>query len=491
MNFIYSLTWLAIGGFLRLFDFGKWIIPVSAWLAPVFLLHFMRANDPLIAMAAIWLVTFLTSYFSCRGVIPVPGIAYPITLAFTGLTLTLPYLVDRLLADRIPGFASTLVFPLTWVVVEFITARMSPFGTWSSVAYTQYSNLPFVQLASFTGLPGITFLTIWFGSTVNWAWDSQFDWTIVQTGLLIYGTTWSLVMLAGGARLALTDLTNTVRVAAIGWPDGILNLNEIARAIMSQQLTNEKREKMRDSLLELQDYFLDASRREARAGAKMVIWPEGNLMVLQEDEPAFMKRAEQLAREERTYLLMGMATIRLGDSRPLENKAVLIGPSGETPYSYIKSRLVPGWEAMTAVRGDGRIPTHDSQYGRIASPICYDMDFPNLIRQVGKARVDAILVPASDWAPIKLLHHVMAVFRAIENGTSMVRATRWGLSTAIDPLGRTLAIMDDFAATQRTMVAHVPNMGVRTIYSHIGDIFAWLCVTGLLGAIVWAILPLH
>lgn len=490
MNIIHPLIWLTIGGFLRLFDFGKWTISVATWLAPVFLLHFTRTNDLLTATVAIWFVTFLTSYFAYRGVIPVPGVAYPITLAFIGLALTLPYILDRLLAAQLSGIASTLVFPFAWVVVEFVTARTSPFGTWGSVAYTQYGNRPLMQLASVTGLAGITFLIIWFGSTVNWAWDNQFEWGVVQAGVLTYGVTWSLVMLAGGARLALTRSAKTVRVATIGWLDGILGLNEVMRISMSQQLPDKEREKLRKAFRGPQDYFLEESRREARAGAKMIIWPEANLMVLHEDEAAFMERAKQLAREERTYLLMGMATIRPGDSRPLENKAVLVDSSGEIPYSYIKSHPVPGWEATTSVRGDGRIRTHDSQYGRLASSICYDMDFPHHIRQVGRARVDTLLVPASDWATIKQLHHVQAVFRAIENGTSLVRATRWGLSTAVDPLGRTLAIMDDFAAAQRAMVAQIPTVGTRTIYALIGDLFAWLCIAGLLGAIVWAVLRL-
>lgn len=490
MNIIPSLTWLVLGGFLRLFDFGRWTIPISAWLAPVFLLHFTRTNDPLIGTAAIWLAIFISSLFAYRGLIPLPGFAYPITLAFIGITTTLPYLVDRLLAGQIPGFASTLVFPLAWVVVEFITARTSPFGTWGSVAYTQYGNRSLMQLASITGLPGITFLVTWFGSSVNWVWDNQFDWYAVQTGLLTYGIAWSLVMIFGGARLALTNSTNTVRVAAIGWPNGILGSNEILKFILSQQIPDRERGKMREVLLKLHDYFLEESRREARAGAKMVIWPEGNLMVFHEDEISFMERARQLAREEQIYLLMGMAAIRQGDSRPLENKAVLVDPSGGNPYSYIKSRPVPGWEAMMSVRGDGRIPTLDTRYGRVGSTICYDMDFPHLIRQVGKARVDTVLVPASDWEAIKQVHHAMAVFRAIENGTSMVRATRWGVSTAVDPLGRTLAILDDFVAAQGTMVAQVPTLGTPTIYAQIGDLFAWLCAAGLLGTFIWVLLPL-
>jgi len=40
--------------------------------------------------------------------------------------------------------------------------------------------------------------------------------------------------------------------------------------------------------------------------------------------------------------------------------------------------------------------------------------------------------------------------------------------------------MDHFASEQRVMVAQVPTRGVRTIYSMIGDLFAWLCLAGFL-----------
>lgn len=116
------------------------------------------------------------------------------------------------------------------------------------------------------------------------------------------------------------------------------------------------------------------------------------------------------------------------------------------------------------------------------------MDFPQFIPQVGNADVDTIFVPASDQEPIKLLHHAMAVFRAVENGVSMVRATRWGISTAVDPLGRILAMMDDFQAVQKAMVVQIPMAGVGTLYARIGDLFAWLCVIGLLGMVAWALL---
>ena len=98
MTDIYSFMWLAIGGVLRFFDFGRWTIPLAAWLAPVFLIHFARLNDPLTATVAIWLIMMLAGYFALRGVIPLTGVAYPIFIAVLAALWTLPYLAARLLS---------------------------------------------------------------------------------------------------------------------------------------------------------------------------------------------------------------------------------------------------------------------------------------------------------------------------------------------------------------------------------------------------------
>jgi len=488
MTSIYSFVSLAVGGILRLFDFGRWTIPLAAWMAPVFLIRFARLNDPLMGAAIIWLVMMLAGNFALRGVIPLPGVAYPIFIALLAVLWTLPFFADRLLFDRLPGLASTLVFPLAWVVYEFIVAKASPFSTWGSVAYTQYGNRPLMQLACVTGLSGIAFLVAWFGPIVNFAWERQFQGAPAASALMVYGVTLGLVLFAGGARLAFSRHVKTVRTAAIGWPEGLVGMDKVMRVFTPRPLEEAEQPGLRDAYLLLQDYFLTESTREARAEAKIVVWPEINLMVFRSDEDAFMTRARRLAREEHVYLLMGIGVHRSGEPRALENKAVLVDPAGDIAFSYVKTHPVPGAEALVSVRGDGRPPTQDSPYGRLAAVVCYDMDFPPLLRRVGRARADILLVPASDNTTIQHLHHVQAVFRAVENGVSMLRATRWGLSSAVDPLGRTLAMMEDSVASQKAMVAQLPTAGVATLYSRIGDLFAWLCVAGLLGAIGPALL---
>jgi apolipoprotein N-acyltransferase len=96
--------------------------------------------------------------------------------------------------------------------------------------------------------------------------------------------------------------------------------------ISEGRISASEREPLGAKLLRLHDWFLEGSRREARAGARLIVWPEQNLLVFDADEPAFLQRARRLAADERVYLAMGMGTIHFGDRLPFENKLVLIDP---------------------------------------------------------------------------------------------------------------------------------------------------------------------
>jgi apolipoprotein N-acyltransferase len=339
-----------------------------------------------------------------------------------------------------------------------------------------------MQLLSVTGMWGIAFLVAWFAAVVNWAWDRQFQWGRVRSGVLLYTAVWGAVMLAGGARLAFSRQSLTVRIAGISRPREVI-APAAADRILASDLSAAERAAIRDWFVRVQDAYFEHSLREAQAGAKIIVWPENNLLVFKEDESAFLERARGFAQEHAVFLLMGMATFDLSAPFPNHNHAVLVDPGGDIAFSYTKITAVPGWEANTIIRGKGPIPVADTSYGRIASAICYDLDFPQLIRQVGHSQVDILLVAANDWQVIGPPHQHMAEFRAIENGVAMFRMARQGRPSAVDPYGRPLAAMDDLAAQDGVMVAQVPMHRVFTLYSVIGDFFAWLCVAGLLASI--------
>jgi apolipoprotein N-acyltransferase len=486
MNILVPFLWLLLGAVIHLFGFGRWMTPVAAWLMPVFVLHFAHTMPPIAGMLWIWLALALAWAFSLRGVVPIPGAVYLALPVLWGLFAALPFLVDRLVAPLVPGFWATLVFPVAWTAIEFLDSRANPYGTWGASGYTQHGVLPLMQLASITGIWGIGFLIAWFAAVVNWAWDQQFVWASIQHGALTFAGMASAVLLLGGLRVALAPERQTVRIAGIGWPKGIIEPSEFLRAV-EPDFTDAEREKLRPAFARIQDAFLSRSAREARAGSKIIVWPEANLIVFAEDEAAFLERARAFVREHQVHLVMGMATLRPGERYTFRNHSVLLTPTGETAYDYTKITAVPGFEKKYSLPGDKPIPFADTQYGRIASPVCYDMDFDRIIRQVGRGKADLMLVPASDWKDIIALHQPMAEFRAVENGAALFRITRWGSSGAVDSYGRRLAWMDDFSSEDNVMVAQVPiRGGARTLYARFGDAFAWACVAALVaGVALW------
>jgi len=83
----------------------------------------------------------------------------------------------------------------------------------------------------------------------------------------------------------------------------------------------------------------------------------------------------------------------------------------------------------------------------------------------------------------------MATSRTVEQGVNLVRHTSHGLSLAVAYQRRVLGAMDPFTATDRDFVVQVPTRGVRTAYARIGDLFAWICVAGLVVLGILALRP--
>ena len=98
-----------------------------------------------------------------------------------------------------------------------------------------------------------------------------------------------------------------------------------------------------------------------------------------------------------------------------------------------------------------------------------------------------MMAPYNDIVPWGMQDAVVATFRAIENGYSMVKATGNGVSMIADYQGRVMG-QQDHGDGGGVMVATVPTHGVVTIYSRIGDSFAYLCAAGLIGLAGWALL---
>lgn len=479
--------WLAVGGALLFFSYGANNIALAAWLAPVFLLHFARNQKWRVWVPILSIIQIAASAFQFRGMIPIEGGAYYFVLAVTGIQTLVPYAADRWLARRIGGAASTLVFPCASTVLDYLNGS-GPYGSWGAVGYSQYGNLPLLQVLSITGLWGLTFLIGWFASVCNYVWEKGWNYSKARTVAGVWVSSVTAVILLGGLRMTLfPPSAETVRIASLSASDvGTRPTSDSWDRLIDNEATASDLAAFRNWSSAVDDDLLTRAEREAQSGAKIVFWAEGNANVLKDDEVAFLTRGSRLAAKYHIYLAMALATWNPGQAKPLENKVVLAEPDGHFAWQYYKAHPVPGEEASISLTRDTKLQSSDTPFGRLSAAICFDADFPQLFAQEGAMRSDMVLVPSNDWRAIDPWHTQMASFRAIEQGVNLDRQTSHGLSAAFDYQGRRLSAMDHFHTSDYAMIADLPTKGVRTIYSRLGDWFAWLNIAAFLVLIVAA-----
>lgn len=472
--------WLVAALVLAPFANGRDCIGLAAFLFPALLMRFVRDQRSRWGWLAAYAVLVVAVLVSERGMIPIPQPIFSIFIVVVCALDLMPYLLDRWAQRRLPGWAATLVFPVALVTLQFLVS-FGPHGSWGSTAYTQSGNLALLQLLSVTGLAGVTFLVTWFAGVANLLWEQRLATRESRRMALLYVTVYVGVILAGGARLAFSANHPTqVRVAALAVDATTPPMSDpLFSTVIAGKGNAAELARFSAAAAATDDDLLARTRREAQAGAKLVFWAEGSAPVLQPDEAQLIARGGELARMEGIYLGMALSTVTPGASKPLQNKVILLTPNGTVAWQYYKSRLTPGPETAYAVRGDGVLKAEQTAFGRVSTAICFDADFPRLLRQTGQMGAGLVMVPASDWRAIDPWHAMMASYRAIEDGVNLVRATHRGLSGAWDAHGRLLAASDYYGTTDHTLVAEVPTHGVWTIYAHTGNWFAWLCLLSL------------
>ena len=476
----WSYLWLVIAAVLMVFTYGMYRNPMAACLAQVFIIRFLHSRKVGRGYFLICLALVLANIISWWNLMPTnPTLVRIIMGSIFGLLYSIPFLLDRVLVGRFNGFASTLVFPFTRAAFEFLTLWPNPMGTYGSLAYSQFSSLYLTQLTSITGLWGITFVLSWFASTVNWIWEEGMLWQRIRRGLAVFAGAMLIILLFGMLRLAYSyPQPDSVRIHGIvetdytryEWETNMFPLSKTDPVAFQAMMTP------------VYERYLQATIREAQAGAQIVVWPEVAVEGFREDLDAVLVRAQDIARQGGIYLAVGLNVIGPNLGSEGENRLVIIDPRGEIVINQLK------YGCMAFNMYDFTIPTVDTPYGRLAGVICCDLDFPYVIRQVSQNGVDILLNPSFEPTAENIVaHSQMAPFTAIEYGVSIFRPTSQGISLAIDPFGRILGSMNSTRVDERVFVVQLPNHHVHPVYSVVGELFGWLISIGFVFIVGWAI----
>lgn len=478
MNKNLRYLWLVIVAILGFFIGSKWNIPLAGWLAPIFAIRFFRDSDKAWRdFLLFWLASAISTIVSWQGatfmsmIHPAAEAGFFLLMAPLGL---LPYVIDRVYFRRFGSSAwLTLVYPVAATAMDYFSASGSPFGTFGAGAYSQRDFPAVMQIASVTGLWGITFVASWAASLINHLWESGFKptrlaWTFVGLLALILG-------LSFGRTLLPLPAGQTAQVAGFSLPAGKLS------GLMSQLQAGDEAG-FRQAVDEIHAQELDQIRSLAQQGADIVVLQEGAGMGYSDQVEALMANAAALAKEEGIYIVL--PTFDFGRTPP-ENVVRILDPNGKVVLTHIK---YGGNDFEGTLKGDGVLQTVETPYGKLSAVICWDADFPNTIKQAGAQDVDLLFVPVNDWLEVKDIHQGMATFRAVENGMPIFRQSGQGVSSVIDAYGRELNRVDMFeenaAGFTGLQLVETPSGSVNTWYPAVGDLAGIAALLGMAGLLI-------
>ena len=442
--------------------------PLAAWIGPLLMVRLVRDATGRSGVALGWLVFVAAWLVGWAGVFRL-GLAElaPMGLILSGLGFV-PFWLDRIVAWRLPILAASLVLPCANVAVEAGLGLASPFGAWGALGYSQVELLPLAQLASLTGVHGLSFLPFWFASLAVSAWDARSAGRSWRMPAFAFLSVMLIVLGFGGMRLFAGD-----------------ERPRLAAAMVAPSLQSNANY---DEWLgpRIADELFDASSRAAAGGALLVAWPEDSLFLRRVAEGKLLARAARLAERRRIHLALAYGLRIAPQGLAYRNRLVLIGPDGRMVWRYDKAHPVPGYEARHMQPGSAPIARAATSLGILAGAICYDGDHEMVLEGAVGARL--LLLPSDDWPAIATLHARMARLRALEIGIPLLRPTINGIAVASDAKGSLLAWRDSRRPENFVIHADLPLNAKPTLRSVFPLWFPAVATILLSALLAWALL---
>jgi apolipoprotein N-acyltransferase len=412
----------------------------------------------------------------------------PIYAAYFLVTLPALKLADTLVPRHAPVLQAGL-----WVCYEYFL-KSSGFLAYSygNLGYSQWSFLPFIQIAELTGVWGVSLLVVYPSALLGRAFAEGLTvlrerWRAYAAPAAVYAVVVAAVVIYGLLSPVDTRGDRQWNVALVQqdvdpWKGGY---------------TAYRRS-------------LDVLERQSRAALaghpEIVIWSETSFVPAIDWHTRYRPDTETygLVKELRNFLsaqtvpfVVGnddgeLKRVEEGQEARVDYNASILFDHGQIMETYRKLHLVPFTESFPFQKSLPRIydwlvnaDTHFWEKGtvytvfeaggvRFSTPICFEDTFGCLCRGFVQRGADVLVNMTNDlWSKSEacaMQHMTMAVFRAIENRRSVVRSTNGGMTNIIDPNGRIIASLPPF--TEGFLPGTVPvHTSTSTLYTRWGD---WL-----------------
>jgi apolipoprotein N-acyltransferase len=388
-------------------------------------------------------------------------------------------LIGRTVASG-PCIAAAFWVPAIWVARDLVVEKIFGGFPWCLAGYSQFKNTVFIQLAELGGIHLITFL-------------------VIAVNVLLYR------MLKKRDKASLAAIASLVAaVYACGfWLLGRQGKRAAALprhlAGIIQPNSNHDEAFTFPRIQSELNKLLHASRELERAGAEFVVWPEFTVPIYPLQAPHFRRQLDAFSRQH-VPLLAGFTDY--GGAEEVFNSVMLF--RGGEVQKYDKVHLTPFGEYVLFRRllffvkkitdeiGDftpgDKLHTLDLSGRRLATPICYEIIYPELVRVMIAQGGEVIVTISNDsWfgrssAPYQ--HLAMAAFRSVENRRWLLRSTSNGVSALVDPAGR--IIRQSPLHQEDRFLARFQYLSGRTSFSRWGYLFPYACMLLVMGKIVFA-----
>jgi apolipoprotein N-acyltransferase len=432
-------------------------LAVIAWIVPTLHGHFERS---LLWSAAFWL-----------------GLAATTAAPFAGVAAA-GYAAA---ARGAPAALRPLLFAAAWVTFEYARAELGLRSPWAALAHSQAEAPDLLQLAALTGAHGLSALLAWANAVVAELLVSR---------------------LRGAPALVLPFALALGSALALGRTRPEPPAGSFEVALVQGNVPAELRWRRSAAGRVLRRYVGSTAEllRSAEGGRPhLVVWPE-NAIQSDPEDPGTGPALRALTRFGVPLLFGAPRSERRGERTLHFNSAFLLRPDGRMEH-YDKRLLLPFGETQPLggalgldTPGDAALEefapgTRPGWFGvagrTLGILICVEALDPELARELVSGGATVLVNLSNEsWFGGRggaEQQFQQAVFRAVENGVPLLRATANGGAALIAPDGSVVRSLG--AAEAGVLRATVPErLPGSTLYARHGNWFAALCAAGWLAA---------
>lgn len=407
-----------------------------------------------------------------------------------GAALLLPLMAVALRGKRLAErtFLHPFLFAALWTVLEWWQAHSGWSGVpWARLAIGQAENVLSLQSAAIFGSYFVTFLIVAVNGVLTYLFlhpSKRVLCAAMAAGLFFGNMGFGVIRMA-----SMQDVGTPVKAAAIQGNKG--SLENWSAGTMDEVLK----------------VYGDLSRDAAAEGADLIVWPETCIPANIDRKAWVYDFVTNLSRECGVPILCGLFT-RVSEGSPADYNSIVVAlpdgsihdtvynkrnpvPFGEfVPFRNLVVTLIPPLAEINTLAED--IPAgedsvvFDLPLGNVGSLICFDSIYErNAMDSIGNgAQILAVSTNDSWFTDSRgvWMHHAQSQLRAIETGRYVVRSANTGVSSIINDRGEVLTLLEPLKTGY--VLGKVCLSNRVTVYSVIGNVFAYACIAVCAAAIL-------